>query len=551
MKNAQKLIAIFLCVLLITGILPEVTKAETAEYLKILYASDGERFDDSASPKTTFAVQTGHSQRLKLDGEHGYVANIGKIATDPVVSGQVSRIDIDTTDDTNTHIVFEFDFCVAKAPASTRLYMIKRNSGSSQPKLFSFDATYFYSGTNLEKSFAYEVGKWYTISVETNLDKDYYSLSVIDGENVTPLATNVSETLDVASMRFAETSASHTDYFDVYIDNIRYYKMIEKPEGYIAPDVSITAEKSQYYYGETVNLTVSPQGTQLESTTVYVNDEEVGTYTDSSVNIPYTPAEPGTYTVKAVTKNTYGIEESKEISVTVNPNEAPGVSFVGIDSSVDFEESDDMILTAQADDDNGISKIELYVEGELKKTASAATLSYDFAQLQLDYGTYEVEAKAYDLCNLSASKKISVTLKPDGYILPTVTVSADSYSAVCGETVSLEVTADGSHFEKVDVYVDDTLYQSYTDKEFTVDISKLLDGDYKVKAVVKDTIGKETVDEKTVTFNLPDGYSSPTVSVSASQTNHKLGETAVATVTSGGTHWSLVEVYINGELYKP
>lgn len=544
MKKYTKVLAIFLSLLLAFGSIP----AFAAEYLKIPISSDGDFTPGSTD--VTFTVNRGHAGLYEFGGDYGTVINMGMASTDGNPKADTSQTNF-VTGNGYTHLNFEFDLCVQEAPTAKGLTLTIRNTlngSTSLPDIFKVNGSKFEAGGN---TFSYTLGKWYTISVEVNMTSSgYYTVNIIDGNTVTTLANQTSQAFGTFSMWRIYGSTSMSDYAEFYLDNFKFYNMVEKPADYVAPNVSISADKDEYYYGETANLTISPQGNYLKSTTVYVNDVKEGAYTDAVINIPYTPAVSGTYKVKAVTENNYGITAEKEYTLTVNANENPTVSFQGIDSAVTFEEDDDMTLTVNASDDIEVLKTELYVGGELKETVSATTLSYDLKPLGLSYGTYEVEAKVYDKYSLTASKKISVTLQPENYTSPTVLISADSYSAVCGGTVSLSVEADGSHFEGVDVYVDDALYQSYTDKAFTVNISKILDGNYKVKTVAKDTIGKEATDEKTVTFNLPDGYITPTASITTESTHKKLGESLTATVLVSGSHWTDVDVYINGELYK-
>lgn len=544
MNLYKKILVFFALALTVFG-----TFAADAEgdVLKVMYSSTAERFDNSSNPKIDLTSNVGHARVIEnFDDEHGNVLNLGVAEGDANAKNDTSQINISNTGDKNKNVCFEFDIFVdgQNLPAGKRLSLIKRNSSTSQPKLFEVDGSKFYSGGN---TYNYTPGKWYTVIVNVDMENSLYGVSVNDGESITVISENVSQEFSVSTWRFFGTT-NKTNYHEFYLDNFKFYKFIEKPDGYEEPSAQIEAQSYEKYYGENIDFTLDVSGTDISSAEVYINDEFYADYESFPAAVSYTPSESGQYTVKAVVKNTYGITGETEKTFTVNSNEPPSVTFDGMSGEVVFEEKDDKTISVTASDDYGIAKLELYVNGNLANTVNGNKMTFDLSALGLECGKYEAECIAYDIYNLTASEKLNITLWPDGYVVPSVKLSAKSKTAVCGEKAEFTVKAESNHFNGVDVFVNDELYKSYTEKEFTFDIIKFAEGDYKIKAVVKDILGKEAQAETEITYSLPSGYIPPSVSITAENTALKLGETIKANVLCEGTHYQSVDVFVDGEL---
>lgn len=519
-------------------------------YFKVLYGSNTERFDESADPKIKLTSNVGHARVIEnFDGEHKNVINLGVASGDANAKNDTSQINISNTGDLNKNVCFEFDIMTGtdSLPTAKRLTLIKRNSSTSQPKLFEADGSKFYSGGN---TYAYTPGNWYTVIVNADMENGLYGVSVKDNEgNVTVISENVSQTLSVSSWRFYGT-VNKTDYHEFYLDNFKFYKYEKKPDGYTDPKAVIEAESFEKYLGESIDFTLNAEGTQIESASVYVNGEHYADYTSFPASVSINCETFGEYTVTAEVKNVYGITGSDEKTFTVKENNPPSVVFDGISGSVTFKENGEMKLSVTALDDAGIAKLELYVDGKLVSETDKSTMSFDFASLNPEYGKYSVRCIAYDIYNLSSEAEISVIIQPDGYIEPTVEISAESLEAVCGAEAVFTFRAQTNHFECVDIFVDGQLYKTFDQKELTFGIKRLSEGKCAVKAVVKDTLGKEGSASAYVVFKLPEGYIAPSVDVTCEKDSVKLGETLKAAILCAGTHYESTDVYINGSLYK-
>jgi hypothetical protein len=89
-------------------------------------------------------------------------------------------------------------------------------------------------------------------------------------------------------------------------------------------------------------------------------------------------------------------------------NAAPTVSLTSPTDGSTFNST--LNLAADARDDNGVTKVEFYFDGNLKATDTTAPYSYSFTvRRKTSYGAHTVAAKAYDAAGLTASSSATVT----------------------------------------------------------------------------------------------------------------------------------------------
>ena len=85
-------------------------------------------------------------------------------------------------------------------------------------------------------------------------------------------------------------------------------------------------------------------------------------------------------------------------------------------------------VTANASDDNGISKVEFYIDGSLKSTDTSSPYSYSWNTTAASAGAHTVKVIAYDTEKQTASDQHTVTVdnSPQEVIIEVVT-TADTY----------------------------------------------------------------------------------------------------------------------------
>lgn len=112
------------------------------------------------------------------------------------------------------------------------------------------------------------------------------------------------------------------------------------------------------------------------------------------------------------------IDESPTVSIT---NPADGSTVAGT-----------VNITADASDDNGISKVEFYIDGRLKFTDSSSPYSYSWDTTAENDGSHIIKAKAYDTINQTATDQHTVTVDNMSHNLPD-TGQYQSYTTTFGE----------------------------------------------------------------------------------------------------------------------
>lgn len=117
----------------------------------------------------------------------------------------------------------------------------------------------------------------------------------------------------------------------------------------------------------------------------------------------------GEHTIYAVVVSTTGARQSSDtVTVTVLANTVPAVSFEGYEDTAYFGINDNCNLTVNAQDSDGIDRVEIHVDGELTQTLDTAPYSFDASVLGL--GDFELEAVAYDIYGKTGKTNITVNI---------------------------------------------------------------------------------------------------------------------------------------------
>lgn len=128
-------------------------------------------------------------------------------------------------------------------------------------------------------------------------------------------------------------------------------------------------------------------------------------------------------------------------------------------------------LAATATDNVGVSKVEFYVDGTLKGSATSSPYSLALNSATLSNGSHALVAKAYDAANnvgTSSSVSFSVSNATADTTAPTVSASESGSSG----TITLSATAtDNVGVTKVEFYVDGTLKGSSTSSPYSMTLA--------------------------------------------------------------------------------
>ena len=307
-----------------------------------------------------------------------------------------------------------------------------------------------------------------------------------------------------------------------------------------APVVSAKVTGSATSFTFTATATDNVGVTKVE---YYVDGTLKGTATASPYTFAFTstPLADGSHSLVAKAYDAAGnVGTSAAAAFTVtNPKDttAPVVSakVAGTSGTLTF--------TATATDNVGVTRVDYYVDGVLKGSATASPYTFAFISTALPNGNHALVAKAYDAAgNVGTSATVTFAIAND--------VTAPTVSAkVAGTSGTLTFTAtatDNVGVARVDYYVDSILKGSATASPYTFAFvsTALPNGNHALVAKAYDAAGNVGT-SATVTFTIANDVTAPTVSAKVTGTSATLTFTATATDNVGVTR---VDYYVDGAL---
>ena len=206
-------------------------------------------------------------------------------------------------------------------------------------------------------------------------------------------------------------------------------------------------------------------------------------------------------------------------------------------------------FTATATDNVGVTRVDYYVDGVLKGSATATPYTYARDSTTVANGSHALVAKAADAAgNLgtSASVSFSVANPPKDTTVPVVSAKATGTLAA----ISFTATAtDNVGVTRVDYYVDGVLKGSATASPYTYawDSTTVANGSHALVAKAADAAGNLGT-SASVSFsvaNPPKDTTAPVISAKATGTAGSIAFTATATDNVGVTR---VDYYVDGVL---
>ncbi|GGJ56159.1 Ig-like domain-containing protein [Deinococcus roseus] len=199
-----------------------------------------------------------------------------------------------------------------------------------------------------------------------------------------------------------------------------------------------------------------------------------------------------------------------EIKVGSTVNTPPVVSVSSPTEGQTFAAGSSVTVSSTATDSDGtISRVDLYVDGALSQTRTAAP--YNFTVGGLASGAHSLKVTATDNGGATSSVTRNITVQGTN-TPPTLTVSSptEGQSFPAGSTVNVAATAtDSDGVSKLDFYIDGVLKGTDTTSPYTYSATGLAAGAHSIKVVATDTKGAAS----TVTRNITLGGSTPVCKV--------------------------------------
>jgi hypothetical protein len=238
-----------------------------------------------------------------------------------------------------------------------------------------------------------------------------------------------------------------------------------------APTASITSPSAKASVSGTVNVAANAtDNVGIAKVEFYVN----GALAAADTSAPYsftwdtTAVANGSCTLLVKAYDAAGnVGQSSATTVTVNNPIADTILPTAAITSpaAGASVSGTVTITASASDNVGVSKVEFYVNGALKSTASSAPFTSVWDTTQTANGTGTLVVKAYDAAgNIGTSAPVTITVNnsASGTVsdstAPTVSITAPTSTFVSGSNVTISATAtDSAGVARTELYIDGKL----------------------------------------------------------------------------------------------
>jgi hypothetical protein len=301
-----------------------------------------------------------------------------------------------------------------------------------------------------------------------------------------------------------------------------------------APSVSITSPVDGATFVApatvTINATASDSDGTITKVEFFQGTTKLGEDLTSPYSFTWSSVAVGTYVLTAKATDSNGaIKTSSNVSIIVNPNQAPSVSIASPVSGATFVAPATVTINATASDSDGtITKVEFF-QGTTK-LGEDITSPYNFVWSNVVSGSYTLTAKATD--NLGAtrtSSSVSITVNQ----VPTVSITSPVSGAtlVAPATVTINATASDSDgtITKVEFFQGTTKLGEDITSPYNFVWSNVVSGSYTLTAKATDNLGAtRTSSSVSITVNQV-----PTVSITSPVSGATL--VAPATVTINAT----------------
>jgi hypothetical protein len=322
----------------------------------------------------------------------------------------------------------------------------------------------------------------------------------------------------------------------------------------VSPSAAITSPSGGTVGGTVAVAVTASDNVAVSKVELYVN----GTLSDTSSTAPYsfnwntTSLTNGSCNLSAKAYDASGnVGTSSTVRVTVNNEKTPPTT--SITSPLNGATvKGSVTVAANASDNVGVTKVELYVNGALYAADTASPYQFTWDTTLLANGSVTLQTKAYDAANnLGQSATVTVTVNNDA-IAPTASISSPLAGATVNGTVTVSATAtDNIGVIKAELYVNGTLSATLTTAPYNFNWDSTLTANGSCPLAVKayDAAGNVGT-SGTVTVTLANDKTPPAVSIGSPLAGATVnGMATVSATATDNVGVTKTELYVNGTLY--
>ena len=238
----------------------------------------------------------------------------------------------------------------------------------------------------------------------------------------------------------------------------------------VPPVVTVAFPADNITFNDIVPVSVNlPVGVEITKVQLYVNGIQVAETAASPYVLSWDTATMvrGDYTVSVRATDAAGNQQvSDGLAVTIAGDTiAPTVSLSAPANNATT--SGGVLVSAGADDNFKVARVELYLDGSLVFSSNQASASYTWDSTKETNGGHVLTAKAYDAAgNIGLSTPVAVTVSNDT-TPPVVSIGAPANSSTVGGTVRISANAsDNIAVTRVEFYVGAALQATSTSAPF-------------------------------------------------------------------------------------
>lgn len=258
-----------------------------------------------------------------------------------------------------------------------------------------------------------------------------------------------------------------------------------------APVVELTFDKDAYSVGDTITAEIIATDnvgvTKLEA---FVNDAEIEIDENNCIKVENAAEGDYEFTIKAYDEAGNMGTAAYTVTIVLIDSEAPAVT-ITFDKDT-YLERDDIIFTVAAEDNIGVTKTVVTVDGTEITPDADGNYSIQNAELK----TYEITASAYDEAGNMGTATASVPVNEASAPVITVVFDKESYSE--GDDLSALITAEGQReIKEIKVLVNGE--EKSLEEGGILTIENISAGEYVFNITAEDVKGFTSECEKTVT----------------------------------------------------
>ena len=248
----------------------------------------------------------------------------------------------------------------------------------------------------------------------------------------------------------------------------------------LAPSISILNPVAGSTVTDTVNVAVQVEDdTGIDRVEYFVDGNLAFTAIQEPYEFPWNVGTLPNGTIHNLFARAYDPNQNNSVSNTVsvtvqNTDEIPPtVQILYPTAGATFFDGQIVSITAQAEDNIGVQRVDFFIDGELLFSDSTADYQFDWNTTGYgDDGPHTIYVKAYDFANNNGTQLINVTIQNTDEIPPTVTIlyPFDGATFFDGQIVSISVQAeDNIGVQRVDFFIDGELQFSDSTADYQFD----------------------------------------------------------------------------------